>query len=116
VTTTTKLNPAAPIFKPSPPAQRLDPTARAFTSRSWGSGGEGKDSSAPPSPADSVGPVTPSPVRSAFAFAARLATRGRSSGDGEKQAVPVGVGKMRVVRPEEVVISERRAGEVFVFF
>ncbi|KAI0253299.1 hypothetical protein BJV78DRAFT_227077 [Lactifluus subvellereus] len=113
--TTTKLNPAAPVFTPSTPAaQRLDPTARAFTSRGWG--GEGKDS-APPSPADSVGPATPSPVRSAFAFAARVAARGRSSGgDGGKQGLPVGVGRMRVVRPEEVVISERRAGEVFVFF
>jgi hypothetical protein len=118
-TTTTKLNPAAPVFTPSPPTQqqRLDPTARAFTPR----GGEGKDS-APSSPVDSVGPVTPSPVRSAFAFAARVAVHGRSGGDGDgsafggKQALPVGVGKMRVVRPEEVVIGERRMGEVFVFF
>ena len=70
--------------------------------------------------------MTPSPVRgSAFTFdkahvyAARH-SRGNTSISvgvgGKPPVVPVGVGKMRVVRPEEVVIGERRAGEVFVFF
>ncbi|KAH9973301.1 hypothetical protein BGW80DRAFT_1309754 [Lactifluus volemus] len=130
-----KLNPSAPIFTPSSPSpstqqqqRRLDPTARAFTPRASGSaaGKDSNDSSAPSSPADSVGPVTPSPVRgSAFttfdsARAYNVARRGRSSTSvgvgGKLSAIPVGVGKMRVVRPEEVVIGERRAGEVFVFF
>jgi hypothetical protein len=38
----------------------------------------------------------------------------KSGGAGGR--TPVGVGKMRVVRPEEVVVGERRADEVFVFF
>ncbi|KAI0297620.1 hypothetical protein B0F90DRAFT_883491 [Multifurca ochricompacta] len=153
-----KLNPAAPAFTPSPspspspvsPAsimammttthhRVLDPTARAFAPRGGASLG---DDSAPSSPADSVGPATPSPIPASvttpiryntFAFSARLARVGKSGGGGGgvgsgrvgiengktaalHQQLPVGVGKMRVVRPEEVVIGEKRAGEVFVFF
>ena len=101
-TTTRKLNPAAPAFTPSAATptlhHRLDPTARTF---------------APASPADSsmdsAGPATPSP-----SSATRVAHVGKSGGTGWR--VPVGVGKMRVVRPEEVVDGERRVGEVFVFF
>ena len=39
---------------------------------------------------------------------------GKGAGVGVR--VPVVVGKMRVVRPEEVVDGDRRADEVFVFF
>lgn len=123
----TKLNPAAPAFTPSPspapptpstplpPLHRLDPTARAFAPR---------DCATPPSPADSAGPATPpllSCMPNAFALAAaRVARAGagmgkNSGGGGVGVRFPLGVGKMRVVRPEEVV-GERRAGEVFVFF
>ncbi|KAI9432085.1 hypothetical protein H4582DRAFT_1127146 [Lactarius indigo] len=138
---TTKLNPAAPAFTPSspspstspapvPPAtsppqlHRLDPTARTFAPRGCAT---------PPSPADSTdsaGPATPSPscMPSAFALAAARVARAAGAGMGKSGGggggggvnaggrVPVGVGKMRVVRPEEVVAGERRAGEVFVFF
>lgn len=127
----TKLNPAAPAFTPSPapaltsspalpPLRRLDPTARTFAPRGCAT---------PPSPADSTysaGPATPSPscVPSAFALAAARVARagtgmGKSGGADGSAGVhipPVGVGKMRVVRPEEVIVGERRAGEVFVFF
>ena len=69
----------------------------------------------PPSPAesvDSVGPATPSP--SPASGVAGLAGLGKGAGVGLR--VPVVVGKMRVVRPEEVVDGDRRADEVFVFF
>jgi len=139
----TKLNPAAPAFTPSswpfsasssspspapaPPAtspslplmHRLDPTARTFAPRGCAT---------PPSPADSsdsAGPATPSPscVPSAFALAAARVARAAGTGMGKSGGgvnagvrFPVGVGKMRVVRPEEVVVGERRPDEVFVFF
>ncbi|KAH9020423.1 hypothetical protein EDB84DRAFT_1441816 [Lactarius hengduanensis] len=124
----TKLNPAAPAFAPSssspspspspavaspPQLHRLDPTARTFAPRGCAT---------PPSPADSVGPATPSPSRipSAFALAAARVARAAGTGMGKSVSagvrLPVGVGKMRVVRPEEVVAGERRANEVFVFF
>src|SRR5216683_2094899 len=109
--TRTRLNPAAPVFTPLP-THRLDPTVRAFAPATRVSRG---NDSAPASPADSAGPATPSPVRNAFAFAfAARAARGKGSADGSP--LPLGVGKMRVVRPEDVVVGERRAGEVFVFF
>ena len=108
--TKTKLNPAAPVFTPSP-AYRLDPTVRAFIPHASGMNSD----SVPASPADSAGPATPSPVRGAFTFG--WATRAaRSKGHGEGSSLPVGVGKMRMVQPEDVVDGERRAGEVFVFF
>ncbi|KAH8992903.1 hypothetical protein EDB92DRAFT_512555 [Lactarius akahatsu] len=131
----TRLNPAAPAFTPSssspspspspapvplvdspPQLHRLDPTARTFAPRGCAT---------PPSPADStdsVGPATPSPscIPSAFALAAARVARAAGTGMGRSVSagvrLPVGVGKMRVVRPEEVVAGERRAGEVFVFF
>ncbi|KAI9459641.1 hypothetical protein BJY52DRAFT_352739 [Lactarius psammicola] len=141
--TKTKLNPAAPAFTPSPlpfsasssspssasappaashplpPLHRLDPTARTFAPRGCAT---------PPSPADSTdsaGPATPSPTRvpSAFALAAARVARAAGTGMGKNGGgggagvrFPVGVGKMRVVQPEEVLVGERRAGEVFVFF
>ena len=123
-TTKTKLNPAAPAFtptrtpSPAPVHHRLNPTARTFAPRGCAT---------PPSPADSMesaGPMTPSPscLPSAFALAAaRVARAGtgmgiKSAGGGSAGArLPIGVGKMRVVRPEEVV-GERRPDEVFVFF
>ena len=103
--TKTRLNPAAPTFTPSPAHCRLlDPTVRTFTL-----------APALASPADSPGPATPpSVVRGAFGFAAR-----GSSGiaaDGSPLPLPFGVGKMRMVRPNNVVVGERRADEVFVFF
>ena len=100
----TKLNPAAAPFMPSPPQlhpRRLDPTAPTFAPRGCVT---------PPSPAesvDSVGPATPSP-------ASGVAGMGKGAGVGVR--IPFGVGKMRVVRPEEVVDGDRRADEVFVFF
>lgn len=129
----TRLNPAAPAFSPSssspspspspaplvaspPQLHRLDPTARTFAPRGCAT---------PPSPADStdsVGPATPSPSRipSAFSLAAARVARAAGTGMGKSVSagvrLPVGVGKMRVVRPEELVAGERRAGEVFVFF
>ena len=107
--TWTKLNPAAPVFTPSP-AYRLDPTMRAFVPRT----GEMKIDNMPASPADSAGPATPSPVRSAFTFAwAARATC--SKGSAEVSSLPLGVGKMRMAQSEDVVDGERRAGEVFVF-
>ena len=107
--TRTKLNPAAPVFTPSP-AYRLDPTVRGFVPRASGM----NNSSVPASPADSAGPATPSPVRSAFTFA--LAARAaHGKGPGEGSSLPVGVGKMRMMQPEDMVDGERRAGEVFVF-
>lgn len=107
--TKTKLNPAAAPFTPSPPQpqpRRLDPTAPTFAPRGCVT---------PPSPAesvDSVGPATPSP--SPASGVAGLAGLGKGAGVGLR--VPVVVGKMRVVRPEEVVDGDRRADEVFVFF
>ncbi|KAH9046952.1 hypothetical protein EDB83DRAFT_2403977 [Lactarius deliciosus] len=127
----TRLNPAAPAFTPSSSSpspsplpliasplelHRLSPTARTFAPRGCAT---------PPSPADStdsVGPATPSPscIPSAFALAAARVARAAGTGMGKSVSagvrLPVGVGKMRVVRPEEVVAGERRAGEVFVFF
>lgn len=108
----TKLNPAAPPFTPSPSLplprllHRLDPTARTFAPRGCAT---------PPSPTESVdsaGPATPSPP------CVRAGTGMGKGGAGGSAGVriPVGVGKMRVVRPEEVVVGDRRAGEVFVFF
>ena len=107
--TWTKLNPAAPVFTPSP-AYRLDPTMRAFIPRT----SEMNSDNMPASPADSAGPATPSPVRSAFTFAwtARV-TRGK--GSARVSLLPPGVGKMRMLRSEDVIDGERRAGEVFVF-
>jgi hypothetical protein len=107
--TRTKLNPAAPVFTPSP-AYRLDPAVRALVPRPSGMNSD----SVPASPADSAGPATPSPLRSAFtfAFAARAA---RDKGRIEGSSLPL-VGKMRMVQPKDVVDGERRAGEVFVFF
>ncbi|KAH8997202.1 hypothetical protein EDB86DRAFT_935096 [Lactarius hatsudake] len=125
----TRLNPTAPAFTPSssssspssspaplvtsPELHRLDPTARTFAPRGCAT---------PPSPTDSVGPATPSPSCLPSAFALAAARVARAAGTGMSKSVsagvrlPVGVGKMRVVRPEEVVAGERRAGEVFVFF
>jgi hypothetical protein len=120
----TKLNPTAPVFTPSssPAASsyRLNPAVRrgggggAFVPRP---SADADDDSAPASPADSAGPATPSPLRSAFAiaFAARVA---RDKGGGRTERPPSFplVGKMRMVQPQDVVDGERRAGEVFVFF
>jgi hypothetical protein len=109
----TKLNPAAPPFTPSPPSfplpqlHRLDPTARTFAPRGCAT---------PPSPTESVdssGPATPSPS-CMLRTGSRMGKSGTGGGAGLH--IPVGVGKMRVVRPEEVVVGDRRAGEVFVFF
>jgi hypothetical protein len=105
----TKLNPAAPVFTPSP-AYRLDPTVRAFVPHT----SEMNNDNMPASPADSAGPATPSPVRSAFTFAwAARATHGKGSAG--VPSLPLGVGKMRMVQSEDVVGGEQRAGEVFVF-
>jgi hypothetical protein len=110
----TKLNPAAPPFTPSPspplPLHRLDPTARAFAPRGCAT---------PPSPTESVesaGPETPSPSPSCAFVRAGTGMGKRGTGGSAGAHIPVGVGKMRVVRPEEVIVGDRRAGEVFVFF
>ncbi|KAH9171036.1 hypothetical protein EDB89DRAFT_1189553 [Lactarius sanguifluus] len=76
----------------------------------------------PRTPRSPWGPATPSPscIPSAFALAAARVARAAGTGMGKSVSagvrLPVGVGKMRVVRPEELVAGERRAGEVFVFF
>ena len=116
-----KLNPAAPVFTPLS-THRLALIERALVTPRRDvdvdvvvGGWEGNDS-APASPADSTGPVTPSPVRSMFAFAARVAhTKSSEGGSAAELSFPIGVGGMRVVRPK-VVVGEQREGEVFVFF
>jgi hypothetical protein len=114
-TKTRQLNPAAPVFTPSLAHRRLliDPTAsaRAFALT-------------PASPADSPEPATPrgslSPVRNTFTFAiaAHAACRRGIKGgtDGSPLPLSLGVGKMHMVLPEDIIVSgERHAEEVFVF-
>jgi hypothetical protein len=113
-TKTTRLNPAAPVFTPSlaHPRRRLlldDPTTRAFA---FGPASR--------SPADSPGPATPlgpSHVRGAFTFALAARATGRSKGgvDGSPLPFPLGVGKTRVVQPEDVIVGEQGADNVFIF-